>query len=171
MQCVSTCKLASFLFLNSSLIKSSFFSSSFLQGLANVINLESLQTFSYKECQILISGDSCPVDLEDLKRHTVYNGYSPEHPVIVKFWNIVSKFDKATMQKLLKFVTSCSRPPLFGFKNLVPKFAIHNAGLDERLPTSATCMNLLKLPEFQDENVLKEKLLYTLDSGAGFELS
>ena len=32
-------------------------------------------------------------------------------------------------------------------------------------------MNLLKLPEFHDENVLRDKLLYALESGAGFELS
>jgi ubiquitin-protein ligase E3 C len=32
-------------------------------------------------------------------------------------------------------------------------------------------MNLLKLPEFQDEETLRTKLLYAIESGAGFELS
>jgi ubiquitin-protein ligase E3 C len=32
-------------------------------------------------------------------------------------------------------------------------------------------MNLLKLPEFKDEGTLKTKLLYAIESGAGFELS
>jgi len=32
-------------------------------------------------------------------------------------------------------------------------------------------MNLLKLPDFRDEVILKNKLLYAIESGAGFELS
>ena len=32
-------------------------------------------------------------------------------------------------------------------------------------------MNLLKLPEFPDEKTLREKLLYAIQAGAGFELS
>ena len=91
--------------------------------------------------------------------------------LIINFWKIVSSFDDEGKRQLLKFVTSCSRPPLFGFKELDPPFCIQNAGIGDRLPTASTCMNLLKLPEFNDENVLREKLLYALASGAGFELS
>jgi ubiquitin-protein ligase E3 C len=32
-------------------------------------------------------------------------------------------------------------------------------------------MNLLKLPEFKDEETLRSKLLYAIQAGAGFELS
>ena len=33
-----------------------------------------------------------------------------------------------------------------GFKELAPDFSIHNAGSDQyRLPTSSTCVNLLKV--------------------------
>ncbi|KAJ8775813.1 hypothetical protein J1605_016040 [Eschrichtius robustus] len=55
---------------------------------------------------------------------------------------------------------------------LYPAFCIHNGGSDlERLPTASTCMNLLKLPEFQDEALLRSKLLYAIECAAGFELS
>ena len=40
-----------------------------------------------------------------------------------------------------------------------------------RLPTSATCMNLLKLPAYTSSEVLREKLMYAISAGAGFELS
>lgn len=40
-----------------------------------------------------------------------------------------------------------------------------------RLPTAATCMNLLKLPKFVDKTVMEEKLCYAIDSASGFELS
>jgi len=43
-------------------------------------------------------------------------GYAPDHPVIVMFWQVVEEFTDHQKRQLLKFVTSCSRPPLLGFK-------------------------------------------------------
>jgi ubiquitin-protein ligase E3 C len=55
---------------------------------------------------------------------------------------------------------------------LYPEFCIQSAGSEiDRLPTSNTCINLLKLPEYNDENMLKEKLLYAIQAAAGFEYS
>jgi hypothetical protein len=81
----------------------------------------------------------------------------------------------------LKFVTSCSRQPLLGFSQLVPKFGIQrvspiNPGEDPsttapRLPSAATCMNLLKLPHYDSLATLREKLVYAISSNSGFELS
>lgn len=57
-------------------------------------------------------------------------------------------------------------------QDLVPHFCIQSAGPEpNRLPTASTCMNLLKLPEIADDATLREKLLYAIESGAGFELS
>ncbi|EGW12438.1 Ubiquitin-protein ligase E3C [Cricetulus griseus] len=145
----------------------------FRQGLANVVSLEWLRMFDQQEIQVLISGAQVPVSLEDLKSFTNYSGgYSADHPVIKIFWRVVEGFTDEEKRKLLKFVTSCSRPPLLGFKELYPAFCIHNGGSDlERLPTASTCMNLLKLPEFYDEALLRSKLLYAIECAAGFELS
>ncbi|KAF7992978.1 hypothetical protein HCN44_005759 [Aphidius gifuensis] len=144
----------------------------FKQGIANVIPLEWLQMFNNKEMQVLISGAQIPVDVDDLKIHTNYTGgYAPDHPTILIFWKVVCEFSNQQKGQLLKFVTSCSRPPLLGFKELDPPFCIQHAGSIDRLPTSSTCMNLLKLPEFPDESTLREKLLYAIQAGAGFELS
>lgn len=41
----------------------------------------------------------------------------------------------------------------------------------ERLPTAATCMNLLKLPPYTSVQQIRDKLLYAIKAGAGFELS
>ncbi|XP_077124690.1 ubiquitin-protein ligase E3C isoform X1 [Ranitomeya variabilis] len=145
----------------------------FRQGLANVVNLEWLRMFDQQEIQVLISGAQVPICLDDLKCFTNYSGgYSADHQVIKIFWRVVENFTDEEKRKLLKFVTSCSRPPLLGFKELYPAFCIHNGGLDlERLPTASTCMNLLKLPEFYDENLMRSKLLYAIECAAGFELS
>lgn len=81
------------------------------------------------------------------------------------------KFTDLQRRQLLRFVTSCSRPPLLGFKDLDPPFCIQNAGDTDRLPSASTCMNLLKLPAFSKEETLSEKLVYAIQSGVGFELS
>jgi len=59
----------------------------------------------------------------------------------------------------------------FFLKELEPPFCIHSAGPEDRLPFASTCMNLLKLPEYLDDSIMREKLLYVVESGAGFELS
>ena len=42
---------------------------------------------------------------------------------------------------------------------------------DSRLPTASTCFNILKLPTYTSQKILKEKLLLSIKSGAGFDLS
>ncbi|KYN18133.1 PREDICTED: ubiquitin-protein ligase E3C [Trachymyrmex cornetzi] len=144
----------------------------FKQGIGSVVPLDWLQMFNNKELQVLISGAQIPVDVNDLMLHTNYTGgYALDHPTITAFWKVVNEFNDQQKGQLLKFVTSCSRPPLLGFKELDPPFCIQHAGTVDRLPTSSTCMNLLKLPEFPDEKILREKLLYAIQAGAGFELS
>ncbi|XP_060806949.1 ubiquitin-protein ligase E3C [Amyelois transitella] len=144
----------------------------FKRGLTSVVNAEWLRMFSCRELQLLISGAEVPIDLDDLRRHTQYSGgFSDTHPTVQCFWKVVENFTDDQRRQLLKFVTSCSRPPLLGFKDLQPPFCIQSAGASYRLPSSSTCMNLLKLPEFHSEDQLAEKLLYAIQAGAGFELS
>lgn len=46
----------------------------FKQGVSDVIELDWIRMFSPRELQVLISGIDNPVDLEDLRKHTVYSG-------------------------------------------------------------------------------------------------
>ncbi|KAK3800090.1 hypothetical protein RRG08_015057 [Elysia crispata] len=145
----------------------------FRRGMNDVIQLEWLQMFNSGELQVLISGASVPIDLQDLRQNTKYSGeYNDVHPVIETFWLVLNEFSDQQKRQLLKFVTSCSRPPLLGFRDLYPAFCIHSAGAEvDRLPTASTCMNLLKLPAFHNAETMRSKLLYAIESGAGFELS
>jgi ubiquitin-protein ligase E3 C len=144
----------------------------FRNGISNIINLDLLRLFNFNELQSLISGPNDSIDVDDWKRYTIYAGlYNPEHSVIVNFWNIVESFTEDQKRKLLKFATSRSKPPLFGFQNLIPNFAIHSSGDQERLPSASTCLNLLKLPPIEDIHTLKEKLICAIESDSGFELS
>ncbi|KAF8148075.1 hypothetical protein B0H34DRAFT_803194 [Crassisporium funariophilum] len=148
-------------------------SEAFFEGLSEMIDPKWLRMFNQQEVQILIGGVNSPIDLDDLQRYTNYGGlYDEKHPTIVAFWNVLNSLDQEQRRALLRFVTSCSRPPLLGFKELVPNFSIRDASEDQhRLPTSSTCVNLLKLPRYTDERTLRAKLLQAINSGAGFDLS
>jgi len=150
----------------------------FLRGLCEIINPSWLSMFNQSELQTLIGGDSSGINVEDLRSNTVYNGVYQigddglEHPTIQIFWDVLKNLEDAERRKVLKYVTSTPRAPLLGFSQLNPRFTIRDAGSDEeRLPSASTCVNLLKLPRYSTAPKLKAKLLYAVNSGAGFDLS
>jgi ubiquitin-protein ligase E3 C len=150
----------------------------FLRGLGLIIDPAWLSMFNQNELQRLVGGDSSEIDVEDLRRHTVYSGVyaigddGEEHPTVKLFWEVMRDLDDQRRRDVLKYVTSTPRAPLLGFKQLCPPFSIRDGGRDQdRLPSASTCVNLLKLPQYTSKEVLKEKLLYAVTSGAGFDLS
>lgn len=129
----------------------------FFRGLSTIVDIKWLRMFNQQELQIVLGGASVPIDLADLRAHTVLAGFMEHDATVKNFWKALESFDNPLRMKFVKFVTSCSRPPLLGFKELVPKFCLRNAGVnDERLPTSSTCVNLLKLPNFSTYEILRE---------------
>lgn len=145
----------------------------FMAGLTKVIPLEWIQIFDEKELQIAMSGTRQPIDVQDLKKHTVYKGYFSWDGYIKDFWKLVESFNDTEKELLIKFVTSCSRPPILGFETLNPPFTIQcvDSEKDTKLPTASTCFNTLKLPKYSNAKKLKEKLLTAITSGAGFHLA
>ena len=172
-------------------------SNAFLKGLDNLIEPKWLRLFTVKELRALMCGTTAKPDIDDLEDHTVYSGgYEKDTEIIQWFWQIVRDFSSADQSNLIKFVTSNEKAPMGGFALLRPQFCIARGTLNEgaprpapnntnamavegtdanstgqRLPTSSTCVNLLKLPPYKDKETLKEKLLYAIRSGAGFDMS
>lgn len=147
-------------------------SEAFQKGFSEIISHQYIRLFSHEELQLLISGKTGKIDLDDLRRNTKYSGgYNEETMVIKWFWEAMSELSAEEQSKLLQFVTSSPRAPLLGFSYLVPGFCIHRSEGHVRLPTASTCMNLLKLPEYKTLDVVREKLRYALQSNAGFDLS
>ncbi|CAN8259033.1 unnamed protein product [Cochlearia groenlandica] len=153
-------------------------SSHFLRGFQQLIPKEWIDMFNEHELQVLISGSVDSLDIDDLRINANYaGGYHDGHYVIDMFWEVMKSFSTENQKKFLKFVTGCSRGPLLGFKYLEPAFCIQRAAgtasneAVDRLPTSATCMNLLKLPPYQSKEQLETKLMYAISADAGFDLS
>lgn len=142
--------------------------SALLQGMHAFIKPHWLYPFTAPELQRLLAGDNVPLDVADLKQHVVYaGGFHAAHRVVRWLWEVVDKDLSSQEQELfLKFVTSCSKPPVLGFAHLQPAFtvrAFHEGAAEEsytvgsalrnffssgqdtsRLPTSSTCFNMLK---------------------------
>ncbi|KAG9487064.1 hypothetical protein GDO78_007113 [Eleutherodactylus coqui] len=169
-----------------------------ISGFRSIIRPEWIRMFSAPELQRLISGENAEIDLDDLKKHTVYyGGFHGSHRVIVWLWDILANdFNSDEKAMFLKFITSCSRSPLLGFAYLKPPFSIRCVEVSDdqdtgdtlgsvlrgfftirkkepggRLPTSSTCFNLLKLPNYSKKGILREKLRYAISMNTGFELS
>ena len=144
----------------------------FNNGLSVMIPPIWLEMFNPEELEMLISGGKKDFNIRELKSNTEYGGYESNDITIKLFWEIIEEMSSEERCDFLKFVTSVPKAPLQGFTTLDPKFGIRNAGEDvTRLPTASTCVNLLKLPNYKDKKIMKDKLLYSIHSGARFDLS
>uniref|UniRef100_A0A0G4HEI3 HECT-type E3 ubiquitin transferase n=1 Tax=Chromera velia CCMP2878 TaxID=1169474 RepID=A0A0G4HEI3_9ALVE len=144
----------------------------FLSGFEEIIPLEWLRMFNQEELQSLISGTRRGFDVRDLREHTQYTGgFNGHSPTVQLFWETLESMPDSDRGAFLMFVTSCPRAPLLGFKNLYPSFTIHRVPDRDRLPTASTCVNLLKLPDYEDAQVLRQKLRQAIGQGGGFGLS
>ena len=151
-------------------------SEAFTKGLWEVIDKAWLQMFNEPELQVLISGPvDGGVDVADMRSNTRYaGGFTGIERTVNRFWSVLESMNREQQAAVLRFVTSCERPPPLGFASMNPPFTIHRVGIlrdSDKLPTASTCFNTLKLPTYSSEKVLKQRLLYAVESGAGFELT
>ena len=67
----------------------------FRQGLSDVIDLDWLRMFSYRELQTLISGADHEINIDDLEQNTKYgNGFTETHETIAIFWGPARRLAK-----------------------------------------------------------------------------
>jgi len=144
----------------------------FVQGIQCVMPLAWLKMFDPYELNTLISGSSTGFDIADLHAHTVYGGgFHQQSPTIQWLWQLLQQMNTEDLGRFLMFATSCSRPPLLGFKTLNPQFCIHMVPDASRLPTASTCANLFKLPNYRSFEALEMKVMQAIRAECGFDLS
>lgn len=167
----------------------------FMAGFHTIVPLLAIRMFNSKELGRLVSGEDKALDIENLRSNIIYTGYSAHEDFIQDWWQVVEEMSKEDQKLLLKFITSIPRQPLLGFQSFRPLMCIQKVspcndmalewctaehvrnylrvygGRQMKLPTAATCMNLLKLPYYADKETLREKILYAIRSNSGFELS
>ncbi|XP_029359393.1 E3 ubiquitin-protein ligase HACE1 isoform X2 [Echeneis naucrates] len=144
----------------------------FLHGFHTFIPPSLIQLFDEYELELLLSGMP-EIDVQDWYKNTEYtSGYDPQDPVIQWFWKVVNSLTQEERVLLLQFVTGSSRVPHGGFAYLMggsglQKFTIAAVPYTSNLlPTSSTCINMLKLPEYPCQELLKDRLLVALHCGS-----
>ena len=141
----------------------------FRRGFTEIIQEAWMEMFNYEELNLMISGSNTNFDIKDLMEHTVYNEYTDKDQTVRDFWEVLSEMAPEEKSLFLLYVTSCSRPPTLGFKELKPQFCLARSENDSsHLPVTHTCMNLLRLPDYKDKNLLRSKLEYAIRSKSGF---
>ena len=124
--------------------------------------------FSNQELNLIISGNNPNYSILELKNSVVYNDYNEKSDTIIDLWSVLADFTPEQKSSFLFFVTSCSRPPTMGFASMKPLICIHRSPDVTFLPTANTCMNVLRLPDYKNRQVLRQKLLYAINAKAGF---
>ena len=144
----------------------------FLSGFHDIVPRHLISIFDDNELELLLSGLP-EVDLDDMRAHTDYHGYSAGSKQITWFWDVVRSLESEDLARLLLFITGTSKVPLEGFAALAgiqgpQRFNIHRVqGETDRLPAAHTCFNQLDLPEYESRQQLKEKLLTAIQECAG----
>lgn len=87
-------------------------SRAFFSGLSDIIDSKWLRMFDQRELRQLIGGEETIIDMDDLKAHCEVTGF-PNDETMRMFWRVVKSFNQEERRALLRFVTSCSRPPLY----------------------------------------------------------
>ncbi|CAM41641.1 putative ubiquitin-protein ligase-like [Leishmania braziliensis MHOM/BR/75/M2904] len=150
----------------------------FLKGFYSVIPRREIQCFTENELELVISGMP-NIDVEDLRTHTLYEGYSSTSPQVRWFWEAVGSMSKEDLANLLQFTTGSSKVPHGGFGHLegsngrslpftISRWAVTKEDL---LPQAHTCFNKIDLPVYNSAAVLKEKLMLAITYGTmGFTM-
>lgn len=136
----------------------------FVEGFYNIIPLDNIQLFSPDELDLIICGIP-DIDIDDMQRHTHYNGqYNADHPTIKSFFEVIHKWNKDDKAKLLMFITGTSQVPVGGFETLedTHPITIEYGGEKDRLPTAHTCINTLDLPLYDNAEDLESKLRFSI---------
>jgi len=143
----------------------------FQEGFWDVVPREMVAIFHEGELELLVSGLP-EIDVDDLRAHTEYQGYTAASQAVQWFWEVVRELDREDLARLVQFVTGTSKVPLEGFKSLQgvsgpQKFQIHKAyGAAARLPQAHTCFNQLDLLEYESKDQLRSRLLQAIREGS-----
>ena len=144
--------------------------SNFENGMMKIINMDILRLYTGEELRQIIFGfDKDVFTTSDLQGNCLFQGFNMNKPeeaqCINDFFKILEEFNQKEKEKFLFFCTSLKRLPIGGFSKLRPKFTIIKSF--GTVPTSSTCVNMLKLPILPYKK-LKDILLYVINADAGF---
>lgn len=151
----------------------------FRTGFSQVFPYASLSAFTPNELVMLFGRVEEDWSMETLMDSIkADHGFNMDSKSVKNLLQVMSELTAAQRRDFLQFVTGSPRLPIGGFKSLTPMFTVvckpsePPYTSDDYLPSVMTCANYLKLPDYSDATVLKEKLSVAIQEGQGaFHLS
>lgn len=139
----------------------------FYHGFHTVCASNALIMLRAEEIDMLVCGNP-KLDMKELKKVTVYDGFHPNDPTIRCFWETVLSMPLSLQKQLLMFTTGSDRVPIAGMSEMT--FKITRTDDTDLLPVSHTCFNQLVLPAYRSKKQLRQKLVMAIQNTEGFGL-
>lgn len=136
-----------------------------LRGITSVVPGRALQLMTWQELEVAVSGRP-EIDIALLRRHTEYDGYSKDDPVIQRLWRVLESFTNEERTLFVRFVWGRSRLPVQRRWPRKMKIQRRSAGQNE-LPHSHTCFFSIELPPYATDAVMRKRLLAAVHFGLG----
>jgi E3 ubiquitin-protein ligase TRIP12 len=152
---------------------------SFQAGFSQVFLFSSLQAFTPQELVMLFGRVEEDWTIETLMDSVkADHGFNMDSKSVKNLLQTMSELTQEQRRDFLQFVTGSPKLPIGGFKSLTPMFTVvckpsePPYSSDDYLPSVMTCVNYLKLPDYSNQDVLKERLGVAIKEGQGaFHLS
>lgn len=137
----------------------------FAEGISSVLPIEIFSVFTGEELRDFFCGDN-DVDVELLKKVAEYEGYNEDDAVIKNFWEVLREMTTDERKLFLQFVWARTRMP-FKQSDFDAPFKIQKdtkSSSSNALPSASTCFFTLMLPEYDDKDTLRDKLLFAINN-------
>ncbi|KAK6635852.1 hypothetical protein RUM44_001106 [Polyplax serrata] len=140
----------------------------FYLGFHSVCASNALIMLRPEEVEMLVCG-SPNLDLNELRKVTEYDGYKPDDPMIIEFWDVLQSLSDELKKKFLLFTTGSDRVPVGGMGEMTFKIT-RITNRPNNLPEAHTCFNQLVLPQYETRGILQQKLIIAISNAEGFGL-
>jgi len=135
----------------------------FKKGLFEIVPEYLLKYLLPYELETLICGQT-EIEVDYLQENVQYKNCSNNTPLITWFWDTIRNFDQEERMSLLFFITGASSIPYSGFKDFQITITKSNKS-DDSLPIAHTCFSELELPDYKDQETLREKIMIAINEG------
>lgn len=137
------------------------------RGLAQLVPTAALRLFTWSEMEVLVSGRP-EIDIDLLKRHTSYSGFSKDDAVIKRFWRVLEGLSEQERSMYVRFAWGRSRLPTGeSWSNQHQISRHHGSDPDKQLPMAHTCFFSIELPAYTTEERMRWGILTSIHFGGG----
>jgi hypothetical protein len=135
------------------------------RGFSTIVPERLMALYTWEEAEMLTCGSPI-IDLEDLKKHTTYGGFTQDDVAIKLFWEVLESFTNDQRSRFIDFAWGRSRLPRPGTWN--KSLGLTRLGTDPNtLPIAHTCFFNVELPPYETFEQASKMLTIAVEFGTG----